>query len=312
MKLKRITALFLLFLLAAALPSCSQGGIFDYPVVVSGVTVEAKPASVVSLSPAITNVIYELNMTDCLVGVSDFGPELEATKNLPKLGSAQAPNLAKIIELAPQVVLVSSSMSKKNITALSDKGIKTVVISSVSTLKDLAAYYNSVASVLLGNNEGKKKADNAFTNLTQRIDTLKKKIGTASKSYLLITTLAGNVATGDTLENDVLKEISLTNVATGEASWVMDQAKIAASAPDYVFYTSNLTPEQLKASPLYGSLAAVKEGRLVKVETVSFEYQSTGVFSILYQLAKAVYPDVFTPQPENTTSGGSTSTASAS
>lgn len=294
MKFRKFTALSLVFLTVVLLSSCGQTQASSYPAIVKGVTVEGQPKAVVSLSPAITNTIYELNLMDRLVGMSDYCPTLPGTDGLPKLGTAQNPNIEGIIAAAPQVVLTSSAMSKKNITALSDKGIKTIVIPSVSTLSELSEYYQDIAVCLSGNTDGAARSANTYENLMQRIDQLKKIIGAApGKTYLFAETLSGNVATGDTLESDILKTIGLNNVAESQTSWVMDKDAIGSSAPDFVFYNSTISREQLAASTIFGALAAVQQGHAIQIATKPFEYQSTSVFDTLYTIAKAVYPDQF-------------------
>lgn len=61
---------------------------------------------VIALSPALTELIFAMNMQDRLVGVSDFCDFPQAAKKLPSVGPYTKPNLEKIISLKPDRVLL--------------------------------------------------------------------------------------------------------------------------------------------------------------------------------------------------------------
>src|SRR4051812_29302855 len=61
---------------------------------------------VISLSPAITEIIFELKLNEFLVGTSEFSDYPDEAKNLPHVGPYSKPLLEKIISLRPDLVFI--------------------------------------------------------------------------------------------------------------------------------------------------------------------------------------------------------------
>jgi ABC-type Fe3+-hydroxamate transport system substrate-binding protein len=68
---------------------------------------------VVSLSPAITETVWELGGAEQLVGVSDYC-KLPAGSALPRLGSSLTPHLEQIAALRPTLILSDGSAAAKS------------------------------------------------------------------------------------------------------------------------------------------------------------------------------------------------------
>lgn len=66
----------------------------------------ANEPRIVSLSPAITEVLFELGLEKNIVGTSSFSNYPEAAKKIPSIGSYLSPSIEKIIRLNPTHVLV--------------------------------------------------------------------------------------------------------------------------------------------------------------------------------------------------------------
>lgn len=81
---------------------------------------------IVSLNPALTEILFALGLGDSVVGVSDFTDFPEPAKKIISVGSYYHPNLEKIISLKPDVVIdykegldfVSEALKKAHIELL--------------------------------------------------------------------------------------------------------------------------------------------------------------------------------------------------
>ncbi len=154
--------------------------------------------------------------------------------------------------------------------------------------------YDNLALCLLGGNDGVTKSDNFSENFRQKLEYLDYKIETSSDaSFLFVTSSEGHVATGGTLEQDLLQFIGLTNAAADYSNWIVPEADLATLNPDIIFVASPMTAEDVTASPLYASLDAVLAGRIIEVDSKLFELQSPAVFDTLYSTAKQIYPENF-------------------
>ncbi len=69
-------------------------------------TAFADEIRIVSLSPAITEVLFDLGLEKNIVGTSSFSNYPESAKKIPTIGSYLSPSIEKIIRLNPTHVLV--------------------------------------------------------------------------------------------------------------------------------------------------------------------------------------------------------------
>jgi len=76
--------------------------------------VESPPERVVSLVPSLTESLFDLQLGDRVVGVTDYCiyPE-EGVKNLPKVGGTKNPNISRIVELQPDLVLMNREENRR-------------------------------------------------------------------------------------------------------------------------------------------------------------------------------------------------------
>ena len=65
----------------------------------------------ITLSPALTEIVFALGHDDELIGVSDYSVYPKEASLLPKVGGYSNPNLEKIISLNPSLVLTQSYQS---------------------------------------------------------------------------------------------------------------------------------------------------------------------------------------------------------
>lgn len=294
---KTMAILLITALLIGLLAGCSSDTtVKDYPVAVEGVTIDTKPDKLVSLSPMITSLVYELGGAARLAAISDFcGAAVPTVKDLPSVGSAQVPNIEAIISSGATVVLSVSAMSAGNQKKLTDSGIKLVILPVPTSAAELEFLYKNVGMVLSGTVSGADSGKNMYTNLTQKLQYLGGRLTADDKaSYLLLTNLSGGVATGGTIENELLKHLHLTNAAEGESGYTVADDKLAAMNPDFLICPDTVTKEALLASR-YKDLEAVKNDKVIFVDLHAFELCSTGMFDAVLAIGEKIYsPDKFT------------------
>lgn len=69
---------------------------------------ESVPQSVVSTSPAITEMLFALGVQERIVGVTDFCTFPSSAQSLPKIGGIVKPNFEQILALKPDLVLLGN------------------------------------------------------------------------------------------------------------------------------------------------------------------------------------------------------------
>lgn len=71
------------------------------------VEVPDQPKRIICLIASLTETVYALGLQDRVVGATTWADYPEAAKKLPRVGSYTAPNLERIVELAPDLVLAT-------------------------------------------------------------------------------------------------------------------------------------------------------------------------------------------------------------
>jgi ABC-type Fe3+-hydroxamate transport system substrate-binding protein len=98
--------------------------------------VDFVPQRVVSLVPSLTESLFELNLGQRVVGVTDYCIYPESAKALPKVGGTKNPDLEKIKALAPDLVMLNSEENRReDAEALQAAGIP-IWVTQPNTVRD--------------------------------------------------------------------------------------------------------------------------------------------------------------------------------
>ena len=267
-----------------------------FPVQVNGLTI---PESVVSLSPALTEIVFELGMGARLVGRSeycDYPPEVTDVRNV---GSTAHPDLSQIVSLSPAVVLTQTPMAKKDIIALEDADIQVCILPAPGNLDDLKNTYEVLGTVFGG-------IDGAITG-----DTAYKPIGDAAEaaaaaqagSFAYITSPQLTVATGDTFEGSVLSLFG-TNVAEAGTGYSFAAEDILAAQPDTLLLASSVDQAAIQSDPVLSQLNALQTGRVLTIDSLSLE-RPTARLAALLDTIKTSVTSLDAPSAEETTAAQS-------
>jgi iron complex transport system substrate-binding protein len=77
------------------------------------VTIPENPERIISFSPSVTEILYQLGMADKIVGVSAFCARPEATRSKRRVGSYGSARRELLEELRPDLVLTISGFQRK-------------------------------------------------------------------------------------------------------------------------------------------------------------------------------------------------------
>lgn len=266
----------------------------NYPVAIGDIRIAQRPDRVVSLSPALTEIICELGGTDRLSGVSDFCDYPQTVADLPRCGTSQLPNLNELKELSPQVVFASATLSQEDTVKLQQMGTEVVILPRAQSMDELEELYITAATVLDGMMDGERNGQRVFASLRERYDALVAAAGGISQPvsgiYLRMVPLV--MATGDTFEGKLLESVGIKNDAADFSGWAYPEDKAADLYPDVIFYDQSVDPQYLKENKVYNTTDAVKNGRCYPVDATAFERQSGRMFDELEKLFQEAYPDV--------------------
>lgn len=108
------------------------------------------PASVVSLSPALTEIVSELGFLDKLSGRSDYCDYPAEVKALPGVGSSANPDLQAILQLKPQLLISQSPLASSHISQLEKGGVRVLILPAPKSVNQLKADCLELATLFNG------------------------------------------------------------------------------------------------------------------------------------------------------------------
>ena len=243
-----------------------------YPFLINGTEISAQPEKVVCLSPALTEIIYEMGYGDKIVGRSSYCDYPADVKNAADLGSTANPNIDAIIDLLPDLVITSTSIASKDTFAMEQAGIKTVLIPAPTTLEGFSSIYTSLGLIFEGIFTGTEKGENSYSVISKTLgNTDAVNIG----KFVYITENL-TVAGGDTFENAVLSCFG-SNIAKNVTGYGFDKAELVENQPDIILLSDKYSIDDLLADEYYSQLDAVNENRVIFIDNVYFERPSVRI-----------------------------------
>ncbi len=133
------------------------------------IVLEEAPQRIVSISPAITEVMFLVGAQDKLVGVSDFCKYPPETEKITKIGGMHNINFEQLLSLHPDVVLIGSMISQQDVDAIEKMGIPVVCIVEESSLAGMAEMMEVIGKIT----QCEEKANSEAAKWRERITKLK-------------------------------------------------------------------------------------------------------------------------------------------
>lgn len=284
--MKKVLATVLAAAMALSFTACSNAAsetetsetieAIEYPLTLedaygNSVTIESAPETVVSVSPALTEIIYALGAEDKLIGRSDYDDYPEEVADVQSVGAIDLPDTELIASLNPDIVLASSIFSEEAYNALTDLGITVVIVKDETTLDGMFTLVSTVADAIGSHEAGV----NLVNEMTERLDSLEEAaIETEATVYYCMGygEYGDYTAGGDTFINDIITAAGAVNAAADVSGWTYSVEELIAADPDYILVPSWGYDAFLTTEP-YCNLTAVKDGNVISVDSNIFERQ---------------------------------------
>ncbi len=253
------------------------------------VVVPAQPQKVVSLSPAVTEIMFALGAQDLLVGRTDFCVYPDAAAKIPSIGGISNLNIESILALEPDLV-ISGSMVGKKVTEQMD-AMGTPMVCVIEKPKFEALYDNIKAIGKLVSKE--HEADSLIENLKLKIENLLTHNDNSQSStlnsqlpsvyYVVGFGEGGNfTAGGNTFINDIIRMAGGRNIAEGIEGWSYSLEALMKEDPDFIIVRREDSAAFCDMKP-YNRLSAVKNGHVIGIVSGTLDLQvPRNIEAILY------------------------------
>ena len=258
------------------------------------VTIEKEPKRIITISPDITEGIYALGKGSNLVGRSDFDDYPTEVSKVPSIGSLLSPNIEKIVELKPDVVITSTLFSKDGIKKLEDLKIKVIVLGDE---KDFTGVYGNLSKVgkVVNANE---KALSIISDMKNKVTEITSKVKTAKKPivyYVVGYGKNGDFTAGkDTFIGNMIEAAGGENAAKDVVGWEYSIEKLIEKNPDLIICSKLYDSKKgIEATNGYKDLTAVKSGKLLEIDENIIVRQGPRLADGLEDMAKLIHPELF-------------------
>lgn len=235
--------------------------------------IKKTPMKVVSVSPAITEILFALDCGDRLIGRTEFCNYPPDAKKIKSIGGINNANLEEIIKLQPDLVITSSIFTKKMFETIEEASIPIISIKETNTIEGLYETIEMLGKVMDKETKAKSIIDKFEEDLkivkTKRdsIQKLRKTSSLPKVYYVVGFGQMGDFSAGkNTFINEIITLAKGDNIAKESINWSFSKEEIFANQPDYIFIRKEDSAQFVKTHP-YNTLKAVKQNRVYGIES---------------------------------------------
>lgn len=249
------------------------------------VVVPAAPQRVVSLSPAVTEIMFALGAGDLLVGRTDFCVYPDAAGDIPSIGGISNLNVERILSMQPDLIISGSMVGKKFTDQFDQMGTPMVCV--IEKPKFEALYDNIKA---IGKLVGKEhEANSLIENLKLRMESLlahgdsSQNTQLPSVYYVVGFGAGGNfTAGGNTFINDIIRMAGGRNIAEDIEGWSYSLEALVKEDPNFIIVRREDSAAFCGMKP-YNRLSAVKNGHVIGIVSGTLDLQvPRNIDAVLY------------------------------
>jgi len=203
------------------------------------VTFTKLPEKVISLIPAATEIIYDLNSQEKLIGIDSYSNYPEDTKNKTKLDTNTGLNIESIVSLNPDVVFMSKmGQTIDQYNNLINSGIKVIMVDA-SSIEQTYTMIDLIGKVLGKENESNKIVNQMKIDFTDIKNSVKNK--EPKTIYYEISPLEYGLWTSgnNTFENEIMKMLNIDNIFGDINGWSqVSEEQVLIKNPQYIVTTT--------------------------------------------------------------------------
>lgn len=257
------------------------------------ITIDKEPTKVVSVGPNITETIYAVGMGSKLVGRTDYCDFPEEAKKVQSIGTLKTPNIEKVTELKPDIVIASTHFKPEVEKKLEEVGIKVVVLYGEQSFDGVYKIIEDTGKLL----NAPDKASQVIKNMKEKVSSVEEKVKGKDKPSTYYVVGYGKdqfTAGGDTFIGKMIEMAGGKNSADDVKGWSYSLEKLVEKNPQVMVCSKyNETKKGIEGTNGYKDLIAVKEGKLFEIDNNLLDRQGPRLADGLVELAKIIHPESF-------------------
>ena len=224
-------------------------------------TLMASPLRIVSLSPVITEILFELNLSDHIVGVTTYCDFPTKAVSITKIGDYK-PNLEKVLTVKPNIIL-GLGLNKEIQQSFRKVSLHATFFESPTTFKAMYKMIQDIGEETMASNE----ATLLVTHLKKEITSLSenKKIETSPTIATIVWAPPLMLANTNTFIADIIRATGAKPVGIKSRlpfPNIQDEALLSIN-PDYIVITHPDVKTYIQNKAAFAQLKAVKNNRII-------------------------------------------------
>jgi len=259
------------------------------------ITFDKSPTRIISLAPSVTEMLFAIGAGDHIVGVTNYCDYPQEVKFKTRIGGMTNPNYEKIIELNPDLIIMTvEGNTKEDFNKLEQLGMKIFVMNPRN--------FNGISSSILdiGKITGyERNAEELVSQLRTREENVRRLVETLSKPKVLVLISLNPIMTAgsNTFVNEMVETAGGINIAGTEPIPYpqFSREEILKRNPDVILAPSDLmlSVEQIiNAYPEWKMLRAVKDKRVFLIEANLMQRPGPRFIDGLEEITKAIHPEI--------------------
>jgi iron complex transport system substrate-binding protein len=261
------------------------------------VEVPAAVQHIVSLAPNLTEIVFALGEGDHLAGDTDFCDYPAQATRKPRVGGPVNPNLEQIVTLAPDLVLATKAINRREtVEALARIGLP-VYVTDPHSVDEMIASVEHIGKVL----HAEKTAALVVEDLRERLSNLDRRMaGAAPRRVLFVVWTDPLISIGrGTFIADALRRAGARSVVDTAAEWPrVNLEEIVRLQPEFLVFAgahagdTQHDVDALRTRPGWRDLDAMRHEKIVVISD-AINRPAPRMVDAIEQLAHALHPDSF-------------------
>ncbi len=231
------------------------------------VTLEKAPERIVSISPAITEVMFLVGAQEKLVGISDFCKYPPETENITKIGGMHNINFEQLLSLHPDVVLIGSMVSQKDVDAIEKMGIPVICIVEERSLDGMSEMMEVIGKITQCEEKGGAEARKWRDKIAELKANAPNPADRKCVYYVVGFGDGGDfTAPKNTHIQEIIELAGARNAGDSLSGWNISREYLFKVNPDIIVVRNEDKDAFVSRYP-YTLLDAVKQGRVYGIES---------------------------------------------
>lgn len=267
------------------------------------ITVPSEINTVVSAAPSITEILTGLGLGGRIIAADIYSADVVGMAPEKCTLDFYNLNIEQLIAMAPDVIIIngiSDTGTSDPYAELKAAGVNVIYIPSAASIADIKADIQFLADYMGVSENGRVLTDSidaAVSDVSARVS------GAAGKKkvYMEIGAAPYLYTCGSgTYLNEIISLCGGENIYAGESGWISNSEEtVIAGNPDVIITNVNYDGydfNEIRSRAGWNTIKAVADGAVYQVGANETSRASQNVVYGIYQIARAIYPELFTAE----------------